>query len=1393
MKKISALFLLILFTEMIHMNVYGQQLTLIEFPFQLVSQTNLVRVRWLEPVAANFQYGTEHGKFNQILSKSGSQIIEFIPSEEGLAPGIYFCRVSDGISHSPEFPLIIEFPQSPVTRSPVNGAVIQSISSQFEWNAVAGVPFYHLILSDQPVVIKEDNQGELRLEGANIIYQVITNKTEITYGESDASGFFNQVNAIIPPLLEGKEYNWIVLNNYGGIPELSSIVQSGLQGFTVDLNINLGPPNLLQPPDTSSISSENIDFSWQSVNGAKTYQFELFELLTEQNSSSTFPVWQRVTTQTQITIPIRQIGKNSEYQWQVIALDETGKGSASEKREFLYKVPFGEISIRTKTASGNTLSRTNIHVEVLQGSGENNDYLTSDSGVFTLNVQPGRYSLTAIKQGFHDSTLTVEVEVNQSKPILFELKILPRSVFGIVQDILGNPISRVNVVTEDGITGIIRKSITDFSGGFNFPLPAAIYKIHAEKVKYSTIDTVVINLHENIALQLSSPLVIEKNSGVLQGKVITENGSPVFAAKIIVRNGLNKITATSDVNGLFQMSLKEGAWQIIGEKIGLSQEHSRVVNIVNNMTISLTPDLTLKTQAGLVGGIVSDGTSGIGNVHIRAVPSQGYSYEFSSNFKGNFSLSLLPGVYDLLFNKEGFKTPPPMHLELSPGESISNLVVHMQLTSAEISGVIRSREDAIADAIVTNGETIDISRINGFYKLHVVPGTHALQVIKSEYFLSHPVNVTVSSGEELSNIDIELNSQAATIRGRVISANLPVVNCEILFFMNSDTLSIYSNSAGRFTIYVEAGVWNLLARKEGFADQTTQIALQPGQTIQGIELVLTANHGFVSGRIEDSLGNFLPLATVSVMDRQRQAIANENGNYQLELSPGQLVLLAEKAGYGQKLQEVNLNQNQNIIMNFSLSSFGILVGKITDSNSTPVNHAELIAIQNGDTLRDFSDYAGDYRLFPPGGNYILVADKLGYTANQQSISIQNSQTLIRDIQLDLNPNEIANISGFVSIDNKIPLSGASVTITGKSNLTRQTGSDGKYSLEKLEAGFDYIIKPKEKGFFFLPENRIYNPLTGNLSDQNFVATFYGDLSGNQGVSSFDGSLVLRISAQKDVSPYFTDFPRDSLAGDVSGNQKISSFDASLIFRFSVSLIDRFPAEILSGPVSKQSGPIQFITEWHMLNSGNFELVVFSETQISFYSVDAILDFPSDQLEFMTLKTSTALANFNLVSNNLNGTLNIAMAGNYLAEVSDTLFSIKFHEVENAWNDHKYDLQWQSIYVDEVSANIESIHEKWIPDRFAVSNSYPNPFNQDSAIHLELPVIKNSNTTKLEVEVFNLLGQKVKTIINENYEPGFYRATWQGDSDIGIHVSSGLYFFLVRYAKFQEVKKAILLR
>ena len=100
----------------------------------------------------------------------------------------------------------------------------------------------------------------------------------------------------------------------------------------------------------------------------------------------------------------------------------------------------------------------------------------------------------------------------------------------------------------------------------------------------------------------------------------------------------------------------------------------------------------------------------------------------------------------------------------------------------------------------------------------------------------------------------------------------------------------------------------------------------------------------------------------------------------------------------------------------------------------------------------------------------------------------------------------------------------------------------------------------------------------------------------------------------------------------------------------------------------------------------------------------------------------------------------------------------------------------------------SVEESNTPNVFALHNNYPNPFNPVTNITYDIPEV-----TDVVLEIFNMSGQKVRTLINSQQEPGRYKIVWNATNDLGAQLASGMYIYRIKAGDFVSIKKLILMK
>jgi len=99
-----------------------------------------------------------------------------------------------------------------------------------------------------------------------------------------------------------------------------------------------------------------------------------------------------------------------------------------------------------------------------------------------------------------------------------------------------------------------------------------------------------------------------------------------------------------------------------------------------------------------------------------------------------------------------------------------------------------------------------------------------------------------------------------------------------------------------------------------------------------------------------------------------------------------------------------------------------------------------------------------------------------------------------------------------------------------------------------------------------------------------------------------------------------------------------------------------------------------------------------------------------------------------------------------------------------------------------------VEDYYIPKEFSLGQNYPNPFNPTTVIRFALP-----EDAWVKIEVFNILGQKITTLVDEYLTAGVKETGWDGKNSGGTEVASGIYFYRIATDRFTDIKKMVLLK
>jgi len=450
-------------------------------------------------------------------------------------------------------------------------------------------------------------------------------------------------------------------------------------------------------------------------------------------------------------------------------------------------------------------------------------------------------------------------------------------------------------------------------------------------------------------------------------------------------------------------------------------------------------------------------------------------------------------------------------------------------------------------------------------------------------------------------------------------------------------------------------------------------------------------------------------------------------------------------------------------------------------------------------------YVGFNVLSLPKDSTIIHFDRMRF--NEGIPSVVTKDAVIK-------PCEVFQISGVIRYClNNNPVDAALVRITGGKTDSVKTDASGGYGFLNLTGGLNYTVRPDKAD----------------------------DASGS--ITAYDASLILRYVV------HLINFSScQKLSADVTGNCEVSAYDASYILRYVVGQITQFPIGkdwrffpatfvldanpclgipdsifyaalsdnkfnqdykgILYGDVSgnwagkvviagipKQITLLPKITakEFTVKPGEEFTLPIELADLGETYSAEFSLSYNADWLEAKTVTPSELTSGFMLEQKISDSQIKIALASAKPVTGSGTFVGITFKVSDKAKIGDRVEIKLQNLRLNESDLMEPNLYYvvsvgAQVPREFSLSQNHPNPFNPATSIQYTLPT-----RSHVVLEVYNLLGQKVTTLVDEVQEAGIHQSIWDGKENKGNTVTSGVYFYRIKADNFSEVKKMVLMK
>jgi hypothetical protein len=241
-------------------------------------------------------------------------------------------------------------------------------------------------------------------------------------------------------------------------------------------------------------------------------------------------------------------------------------------------------------------------------------------------------------------------------------------------------------------------------------------------------------------------------------------------------------------------------------------------------------------------------------------------------------------------------------------------------------------------------------------------------------------------------------------------------------------------------------------------------------------------------------------------------------------------------------------------------------------------------------------------------------------------------------------------------------------------------------------------------------------------------------------------------------------------------------------RISLSLRSDPAKENLLDLAKACPGDLEEVTEISV--TGKFDRIVAG--------VELEIEFDPDQVELLDPQLTSLSCNLQLFTGTKGGTQKIGMVDlsgrNHLPAGEGNLVTLRARGKDlttvNIKKATLVDLDAQPLAIELAGElNLEAAKgSDFRPRSFSLSQNYPNPFNPETSIEYALP-----QDAQVRLIIYNVLGQKVATLVDEHQAAGCKTVWWDGKDETGDEVSSGVYFYRLTAGEFSEVRKMMMVK
>jgi len=382
-----------------------------------------------------------------------------------------------------------------------------------------------------------------------------------------------------------------------------------------------------------------------------------------------------------------------------------------------------------------------------------------------------------------------------------------------------------------------------------------------------------------------------------------------------------------------------------------------------------------------------------------------------------------------------------------------------------------------------------------------------------------------------------------------------------------------------------------------------------------------------------------------------------------------------------------------------------------------------------------------------------------------------------------------------------PVEDVQVEMTGELNATASTDPTGRYGWGGLDLG-NYVVRPTKAGgtgssISSLDASLVLQHVVGGVSltpGQRIAA----DVSGNGAVSSYDGSLILRkvvgLLGDFPVGGEWTFVPASFVLTE--GNWPFAP-DSLPYAPLNAYLSDEDHRAIVYGDVtgnwSGGGAPKTFASDERTVRIGTpvrygdevtFPLVI--DVMNGIVAGDIELTYDAHRLRPVTVRGAALTSEYLFEHRAEAGRLRVAFASATSPAWGGRMAELVFTEVGT--NVALLDaVHLTRVRLNEGTVLVRTLQTD-VPNMYALSRNYPNPFNPETSLRYDLP-----EGGLVRIAIYGLSGQRVRTLVDGYRATGTHIVRWDGTDEFGIASASGVYLCRMEAGEVTVVRKLLLMK